>query len=129
MKSTAALLDGLPYVYGGGHANWALVTGYDCSGFVSAVLHAAGYLTSPVTTQTLPSQSGIVSGPGRWVTIFDRTDNPDVSQDHVIINVDGQWWESGGSSADGGAARVHRLWSVSTSYLLTFNVVLHPRSL
>jgi cell wall-associated NlpC family hydrolase len=30
-----------PYVYGGGHAKWNDV-GYDCSGSVSYVLHAAG---------------------------------------------------------------------------------------
>src|ERR1019366_3144034 len=81
--------------WGGGHSNWALVDGYDCSGFVSAVLHAAGYLTTPVTTQTLPGQPGIASGPGRGVTIFDRADAASASEDHVIIDINGQWWESG----------------------------------
>jgi cell wall-associated NlpC family hydrolase len=129
MRTAAAALEGLPYVYGGGHGGWTLSAGYDCSGFVSAVLHAAGYLTEPVTTQTLPSQPGIVSGPGRWVTIFDRTDAASTTEDHVIIELDGQWWESGGSSTDGGGADVHRLATISPSYLETFNLVLHPRSL
>ena len=129
MHTAAEALDGLPYVYGGGHGGWTLSGGYDCSGFVSAVLHAAGYLTEPVTTQTLSSQPGIVNGPGRWVTIFDRTDAASTTEDHVIIDIDGQWWESGGSSTDGGAARVHRITDISSAYLETFNLVLHPRSL
>lgn len=49
--------------------------------------------------------------------------------DHVISDVDGQWWESGGSSGSGGGADVHRISSVSSAYLSTFNVVLHPRGM
>jgi cell wall-associated NlpC family hydrolase len=128
MRDTADLLRGTPYVWGGGHGSFTLSDGYDCSGFVSTVLHSAGYLTTPQTTQTLPAQAGIASGPGRFVTIFDRTDAGS-GDDHVIIDIDGQWWESGGSSADGGAGNVHRIGHVSTSYLLTFNRVLHPRSM
>jgi cell wall-associated NlpC family hydrolase len=129
MLTTAHALDGLPYVYGGGHAGWALTAGYDCSGFVSALLHAAGYLSEPQTTQTLPSQAGIDHGPGRWVTIFDRTDASSTTEDHVIVNIDGQWWESGGSTAAGGSASVHRIRNMPQAYLDTFNVVLHPRGL
>jgi hypothetical protein len=129
MLTTAHALDGLPYVYGGGHASWALTSGYDCSGFVSAVLHAAGYLSTPQTTQTLPSQTGVARGPGRWVTIFDHTDAASTDEDHVILNIDGQWWESGGSSTDGGAASVHRIRDISQAYLDTFNLVLHPRGM
>jgi cell wall-associated NlpC family hydrolase len=128
MLSRADSLDEVPYVYGGGHSGWGLSLGYDCSGFVSAVLHAGGYLSAPVTTQTLASQRGLLSGPGRWVTIFDRTDASSTREDHVIIQIDGQWWESGGSGASG-AARVHRMTAVSAAYLETFNLVLHPRSL
>lgn len=124
MNATAKLLNGLPYLWGGGHASWTISAGYDCSGFVSALLHAAGYLTAPVTTQTLPSQPGIRTGPGKWVTIFDRT-NASATTDHTIIEIDGQWWESGGSATAG----VHRINAVSASYLTTFNVVLHPDGL
>jgi hypothetical protein len=126
MLTTAQLLNGLPYVYGGGHADWTLVSGYDCSGFVSSVLHAAGYLDAPVNTQALPGQPGILTGPGRWVTIFDRTDAPAVNEDHVIIYVNGQWWESGGSGAGAG---VHRMATISAGYLATFNRILHPQGL
>ncbi|MGZ4203583.1 MAG: hypothetical protein ACXVRH_16160, partial [Thermoleophilaceae bacterium] len=34
-----------PYVWGGGHGSWR-ARGYDCSGSVSYVLHAAGLLDS-----------------------------------------------------------------------------------
>jgi cell wall-associated NlpC family hydrolase len=124
MQATARLLNGMPYVWGGGHAGWTISTGYDCSGFVSAVLHAAGYLTTPVTTQALPTQPGIASGPGKWVTIFDRT-NAAITSDHVIIDIEGQWWESGGTTTAG----VHRITAVTASYLTTFNLVLHPQGL
>ena len=47
-------------------------------------------------------------GSGEWTTVHltklvpsaDTTNN----DEHVIIDLDGQWWESGGSTADGGAA-------------------------
>ena len=41
-------------------------------GFVSAVLHAGGYLSQPQTTVTLPQQPGMESGPGQYVTVYDR---------------------------------------------------------
>jgi Transglycosylase SLT domain len=125
MRAMALLLDGEPYVYGGGHADWVLASGYDCSGFVSAVLHAGGFLNEPQTTQTLPSQSGIRAGAGRYVTVFDRTDAA-IDEDHVIIDLDGQWWESGGSNTSGGRPSVHRIKAISPSYLASFNQILHP---
>jgi len=125
MLTTANFLNGLPYIYGGGHSSWTVGPGYDCSGFVSAVLHAAGYLSEPQDTQTLPSQPGILTGPGKWVTILDRTDAGALDEDHVIINIAGQWWESGGTTSAG----VHQMPSVSPSYLATFNLILHPAGL
>jgi cell wall-associated NlpC family hydrolase len=56
-----------PYVYGGGHGSFNSV-GYDCSGSVSYVLHAAGLLSSPEDSGTLESYGA--SGPGRYVTIY-----------------------------------------------------------
>ncbi|MDQ6776200.1 MAG: lytic murein transglycosylase, partial [Actinomycetota bacterium] len=129
MHAVALAVDGEPYIWGGGHGGWGIQPGYDCSGFVSAVLHAAGYLTVPVTTQTLPSQPGILPGPGRYVTIFDRTNGGSADADHMIMDINGQWWESGGSSGAGGAGGVHRIPNISASYLLSFNVILHPRGL
>jgi cell wall-associated NlpC family hydrolase len=194
MLNEARLLNGLPYSWGGGHTNpaWVVSSGYDCSGFVSEVLHSAGYLNSPDTTQTLPGSAGILNGPGKLVTIYDRTiatvrvwrkhkkivtEKKIVNQtsagvhvvkgrhsnslnsvsiklpkwvgewetikikklvrsqdttnndEHVIIDIDGQWWESGGSTADGGAARVHQIVDPGTAYLKSFNRILHPQGL
>jgi cell wall-associated NlpC family hydrolase len=55
MRQTASMLSGIAYLWGGGHvvSNWVVSNGYDCSGFVSTILHAGGYLNGPVTTQTL----------------------------------------------------------------------------
>jgi cell wall-associated NlpC family hydrolase len=194
MRAEAHLLNGIPYLWGGGHENpaWVVGFGYDCSGFVSEVLHSAGYLGAPQTTQTLPGLAGIANGPGRYVTIYDRTvatvrvwvkkkkivtirkaKNPVAAgvhvvkgrqansidsvsiqlpkwvgewttlqltklvpsadttnnDEHVIIDLDGQWWESGGSSADGGAADVHEIEDPNPGYLKTFNRILHPSGL
>src|SRR5690348_17258813 len=58
----------LPYVWGGGHRSFAS-SGYDCSGAVSYVLHAAGMLSSPMTSGSLASSWG-VPGKGRWITVY-----------------------------------------------------------
>ena len=58
----------LPYIWGGGHRTF-YDRGYDCSGSVSYVLHAAVLLTSPMTSGTLASSWG-VPGHGRWITVF-----------------------------------------------------------
>jgi cell wall-associated NlpC family hydrolase len=56
-----------PYVYGGGHGSF-ISNGYDCSGSVSYVLHAAGLLSSPEDSGTLEGYGA--PGPGRYVTIY-----------------------------------------------------------
>jgi cell wall-associated NlpC family hydrolase len=58
----------LPYVWGGGHRSFTS-SGYDCSGAVSYVLHAAGLLASPMTSGGL-AQSWGVPGKGRWITVY-----------------------------------------------------------
>jgi len=114
---------GTPYVYGGGHGASG---GLDCSGFVSAVLRSGGYLNGAVTTEGFASQPGITSGPGRYVTIYDRTGCG--ANEHVIININGRFYESGGGSASGGAPFVHQ-FTPSSGYLSSFNTVLHPAGL
>jgi hypothetical protein len=57
-----------PYRWGGGHRSFT-DTGYDCSGAVSYVLHAAGLLASPMPSGPLASSWG-VPGKGRWITVF-----------------------------------------------------------
>jgi cell wall-associated NlpC family hydrolase len=128
MINEADSLLGKPYVYGGGHGSWAPSSGYDCSGFVSAVLHAGGYLSQPVDTTTLPSQPGIEAGPGQYVTIYDRALSGESG--HVIIDINGQFYESGGSAgAWGGGGGVEKIGQPSAGYLATFPSVLHPSGL
>jgi hypothetical protein len=57
-----------PYRWGGGHRSF-YDSGYDCSGAVSYVLHAAGFLASPMPSGPLASSWG-VPGKGRWVTVY-----------------------------------------------------------
>jgi len=55
-----------PYKYGGGHGRWN-DTGYDCSGSVSYVLHAAGLLRRPLDSTGFMSWGE--RGRGTWVTV------------------------------------------------------------
>jgi len=55
-----------PYIWGGGHGRW-IDKGYDCSGSVSFVLAAAGYLQGPLDSGHLARWGR--PGPGHWVTI------------------------------------------------------------
>jgi hypothetical protein len=57
-----------PYKWGGGHRSF-YDSGYDCSGAVSYLLHAAGFLTSPMTSGGLATSWGIL-GKGWWITVF-----------------------------------------------------------
>jgi cell wall-associated NlpC family hydrolase len=56
-----------PYIWGGGHAAFK-AAGYDCSGSVSYVLHAAGLLKRPDDSTDFESwgQRGI----GEWITVY-----------------------------------------------------------
>ena len=55
-----------PYKYGGGHARWN-DSGYDCSGSVSYVLHAAGLLSRALDSTGFMSYGE--AGRGTWITI------------------------------------------------------------
>jgi len=67
MIAAANSIDTKPYIYAGGHATWN-APGYDCSGSVSFVLHAAGLLSESEDSTGLESFGS--SGPGQWVTIY-----------------------------------------------------------
>ncbi len=67
MIAAANSIDTKPYIYAGGHASWN-APGYDCSGAVSFVLHAAGLLSSPEDSTGLESFGS--AGAGQWVTIY-----------------------------------------------------------
>ena len=56
-----------PYRYGGGHRSFR-DNGYDCSGSLSYVLHAAGALNSPLDSGALMRWGS--PGPGRWITVY-----------------------------------------------------------
>jgi hypothetical protein len=56
-----------PYIYGGGHASFN-DAGYDCSGSVSYVLHAAGLLGTPMDSSDFMSWGR--GGLGRWITVY-----------------------------------------------------------
>jgi hypothetical protein len=56
-----------PYVYGGGHGVWKDF-GYDCSGSVSYVLHAAGLLKTSMDSTGFESWGR--SGSGHWITVY-----------------------------------------------------------
>lgn len=57
-----------PYIWGGGHRRWKS-KGYDCSGAVSYVLHAAGLLDQPLVSGLLASRWGS-PGVGAWITVY-----------------------------------------------------------
>lgn len=56
-----------PYVYGGGHGVWKDF-GYDCSGSVSYVLHAAGLLKTSMDSSEFESWGQ--AGTGQWITVY-----------------------------------------------------------
>jgi hypothetical protein len=56
-----------PYKWGGGHGRWR-DRGYDCSGTVSYVLHAAGLLKRARASGGLMSYGD--RGKGEWITIY-----------------------------------------------------------
>jgi len=56
-----------PYIYGGGHGVWN-DSGYDCSGAVSYVLHAAGLLKTSMDSSEFESWGR--GGVGHWITVY-----------------------------------------------------------
>jgi hypothetical protein len=73
-----------PYVWGGGHRDWN-ARGYDCSGSVSYVMHAAGLLESPLdSTGFMRWGSG---GAGSWVRIY-------ANREHVFAVIAGLRWDT-----------------------------------
>jgi NlpC/P60 family len=56
-----------PYKWGGGHGRWR-DSGYDCSGTVSYVLHAAGLIARARDSSGLMSYGK--RGKGEWITVY-----------------------------------------------------------
>jgi hypothetical protein len=72
-------IDDRPYVWGGGHASF-LARGYDCSGAVSYVLHAAGLLDQTMVSGQLAYWGE--GGLGRWITVY-------ANDEHVYMVIAG----------------------------------------
>ena len=81
------------YLWGGGH-NAEFKGPYDCSGSVSAVLHAGGCLSSPMVSGELASWGA--AGPGE-VTLY-------ANVEHVYMSIDGKFFGTSESNPGGGAA-------------------------
>jgi hypothetical protein len=56
-----------PYSYGGGHGAW-ISSGYDCSGSVSYVLHAAGLINVSMDSGQMMRWG--LRGLGAWMTVY-----------------------------------------------------------
>jgi cell wall-associated NlpC family hydrolase len=96
-----------PYIWGGGHGKW-IDRGYDCSGSVSFVLAAAGYLSGPLDSGHL-AQWG-QPGPGKWVTIYANSGHvfmevAGIRFDTVARAITGSRWANGGRTTAGFAVR------------------------
>lgn len=87
MVNAANSLVGKPYVYGGGHRSF-YESGYDCSGSVSYILHHAGKLNNPLTSQNFFEYGK--KGYGDWVTIYMR-------KGHVFMEIAGLRFDTGGT--------------------------------
>jgi len=77
--AAANQIDGRPYVWGGGHASF-LSRGYDCSGAVGYVLHAADLLDQTMVSGQLAYWGE--NGPGRWITVY-------ANDEHVFMVIAG----------------------------------------
>ena len=73
-----------PYVWGGGHRSFNS-RGYDCSGAVSYVLHAAGLLDSPLTSGGLMKYGR--GGASPWVRIY-------TNKEHGFMVIAGLRWDT-----------------------------------
>jgi hypothetical protein len=80
-----------PYAWGGGHSGFA--GPYDCSGAVSAVLHAGGFLSAPEVSGEFESYG--LPGPGA-VTLY-------ANPTHVYMSLDGHFFGTSASNPGGGA--------------------------
>jgi hypothetical protein len=80
-----------PYKYGGGHGRWN-DTGYDCSGSMSYVLHAAGLLDQALDSTGFMSWGD--AGKGQWVTNY-------ANSGHSYMVIAGLRFDTSGRAEDG----------------------------
>jgi peptidoglycan hydrolase-like protein with peptidoglycan-binding domain len=101
-----------PYIYGGGHGRWD-DAGYDCSGSVSYVLHAAGLLDTAMPSGNFETWGD--PGPGQWVTLY-------ANGGHIYAVIAGLRFDTSGRSSAG--TRWQAEMRPGTGY-----VVRHPTGL
>ena len=75
-----------PYIWGGGHSRKFKGKGYDCSGAVSYVLHAAGMLRRPLASGPLARSWG-APGVGQWITVY-------ANKTHAFAVIAGIRWDT-----------------------------------
>jgi hypothetical protein len=80
-----------PYVWGGGHGSFQ-AAGYDCSGSVSYVLHAAGLLDTPRVSGALESWG--TKGRGDWISVY-------ANGRHAYMVIAGLRFDTSGSGQSG----------------------------
>jgi cell wall-associated NlpC family hydrolase len=102
----------LPYLYGGGHGSFT-AGGYDCSGSVSYVLHAAGLISIPLDSSGLESFGD--PGPGRHVSVY-------ANAGHAWMTIDGRRYDTIAFQETG------TRWSSTISSDAGY-VVRHPRGM
>jgi len=103
-----------PYCYGGGHCKFE-DKGYDCSGSVSYVLHQAGLLREPTTSDELRHYGE--SGEGKWMTVYAKNG-------HAFIVVAGLRLETSGA----GGKDVGPRWTTRSRSIKGFRA-RHPAGL
>jgi peptidoglycan hydrolase-like protein with peptidoglycan-binding domain len=107
MIAAANQIATLPYIWGGGHGSF-VSPGYDCSGSVSYVLHAAGLLSVPEDSTGLESYGA--AGPGQYITIYADAGHAWMTIegrrfDTVALSEDGSRWADGGGEFAGYVVR------------------------
>lgn len=88
------------YKWGGGHGSFNDSGGYDCSGFVSSCLHAAGLLNEPQATGGLDGWGE--SGRGKYLTVWVKeTGVPTQSHTFMTFTIRGRtrYAEAGGGNS------------------------------
>ena len=84
-----------PYIWGGGHGSFE-DDGYDCSGAVSYVLHAAGLLSSPMPSG--PFMRWASPGRGSWITVY-------ANGGHMYAVIAGLRWDTSAYGSGGKGPR------------------------
>jgi hypothetical protein len=102
----------MPYVWGGGHnRKFFDRRGYDCSGAVSFVLHAAKMIKYPMASGPLAKSWG-TPGVGRWITVY-------ANRGHAYAVIAGLRWDTsavGESLSSGSGPRWRATPRPSTGY-------------